>query len=175
MKNFKKLGEVDVANANWFINSSPDLWKLETFRQDHPLSPHKDTETIYLAWPKNYDAHAALYALDSEYKPCFAFPALKKLLHDTQEVIKKTILRAIIVKLKPGGHISAHIDQGPWAEKTDRYHIILSTNSCATLSVEDEEITGEPGEVWWFNKHASHRALNNGKTDRIHLIVDVLK
>jgi hypothetical protein len=31
------------------------------------------------------------------------------------------------------------------------------------------------GELWWFDKHALHSAVNAGITDRIHLIMDVYR
>jgi hypothetical protein len=35
-----------------------------------------------------------------------------------------------------------------------------------------ERCWGDPGWVWWFDKHAPHWCVNMGDTPRVHLIVD---
>jgi|ERR1700693_1521361 len=175
MNHFRKIGEVDISKALVSCRCMPYLWHEVTFRQEHVLSPHKKTESIYLRWPKDYSAYAALYARDFEDKPALRIKSFSKLLLDVESLIGKTAQRAMIVRLLPDGYISAHIDQGPYAAATDRHHISIETNEKAFLKSGEESLNLLPGEVWFFDKHAMHEAGNPGKTPRTHLIVDTLK
>ena len=83
--------------------------------------------------------------------------------------------RAMILKLKPGGRIAPHIDQGAYAEATHRWHAAIETNGQAWLQIADERLHMAPGELWWFDKHALHYGANEGQTDRVHLIVDTFR
>ena len=80
----------------------------------------------------------------------------------------------MIVALSPGGVVAQHIDQGGYAEVTDRYHWIIQTNPAAWMQCADERITPKAGEVWFFDKHVMHSCGNGGDQDRVHLIFDVL-
>jgi hypothetical protein len=175
MNHFRKIGEVDISKARIAINVMPQLWNEATFRQEHPLSPHKKTESIYLRWPKDYTAYAALYARDYEDKPALRLPIFSSLLLSVEKLIGKSAQRAMIVRLNPNGYISSHIDQGPHAAATDRFHCAIQTNQGSWLKSGDEKIIVLPGEVYWFDKHAMHEAENTGTTPRVHLIVDTLK
>jgi hypothetical protein len=175
MNHFRKIGEVDISKALVSCHCMPYLWREVTFRQEHALSPHKKTESIYLRWPKDYSAYAALYARDFEDKPALRIKSFNKLLLDVEFLIGKTAERAMIVRLLPDGHISPHIDQGPYAAATDRFHLAIETNQKSWLTAGAETLNLLPGEVYWFDKHALHSAGNAGKTARTHLIVDTLK
>lgn len=175
MKNFEILGKVPVQRASLLLSCMPNIWEQVTFRQEHPLSPHKQTRSVYLRWPKSFSARAALYDLDFEDKPNLVHPAFKQIVEDVEHLIGEPAVRAVFVSLLPGGYIAPHIDQGPFAERTDRYHLCLSTNKSAMLKIEDEEINLTSGWLCHFNKHRMHSANNAGRTPRIHLILDIMK
>jgi aspartyl/asparaginyl beta-hydroxylase (cupin superfamily) len=91
------------------------------------------------------------------------------------KILKKGLARAAFIKLQPGGTITPHIDQGPFAAATERYHLPITTNPDCFLSSGGETAHAPAGELWYFNKHALHTATNGGSTDRVHLIIDVWK
>jgi Aspartyl/Asparaginyl beta-hydroxylase len=175
MSHMEILGKINTARASLLLSCMPKIWDQVTFRQEHPLSPHKQTRSVYLRWPKAFNARAALYALDYEDKPAIVHPAFKTLVEDCEELIGEPAVRAVFVSLEPGGFIAPHIDQGPFASVTDRYHLCLSTNKYSILAVEEERLNLLPGQLCFFNKHRTHSAANNGKTPRIHLILDIMK
>src|ERR1700743_407422 len=171
MNNIKKFGKISTFLEGFFL-SNPEsfpLWNQYTFRQEHPLSPHKDTEAIYLRWSEEMSAKAAVYDLTCQKKEAEKY--FPDILWKIEEIIKTPILRAAFVKLNPGGSIAEHADGGPWAEITSRFHIGINLNA-AQLFVENEQINILPGEIFWFNKHVRHAASNPGKNARIHLIID---
>ena len=93
--------------------------------------------------------------------------------------------RVRLMKLEPnGGELGRHTDQ------TDKYlgtkdgdiirlHIPLFTNedflfhSWNSEGVEEAVHMGE-GELWYLDIRKPHRAVNEGKTPRIHLVIDVI-
>ncbi len=170
--NFHKMGVVDVYAARLVLNCRPQLWSKLDFRVQHPLSPHKDTEAVYLRFPKAMTAYAALYARDSEDKPAMEVRALARLVGEVERLLDRRAERAIIVKLFPGGNISPHIDQGPFAEATTRYHVVVETNARAFMQIDGEIQNFREGEIHYFNKHKLHSASNGGATPRTHLIMD---
>jgi aspartyl/asparaginyl beta-hydroxylase len=170
--NFYRMGEVNVSAARFVLHSRPNLWSKNDFRTQHPLSPHKATESVYLRFPKAMTAHAALYARDVEDKPGMDIVAFSALVVDIEKLLDRPAERAIFVKLLPGGCVAPHIDQGPFAEATNRYHTVLETNQKALMQIEGESWNFTEGGVYYFNKHAMHSASNLGVTPRVHLIMD---
>jgi len=175
MKNFKKIADINITEARNLLGCLPALWTQETFRQDHPLSPHRATETIYLRWPPAMTAYAALYAQDFEDKPALVHKPFRRLLEEVEKTLDKPALRAIFVRLAPRGHIGPHIDQGPFADSTDRYHLGISCPDNCTFFVEDEPKIIQNGELYWFNKQKMHRVVSKSPAPRIHMIVDTAK
>jgi L-amino acid N-acyltransferase YncA len=173
---------IDVAPLLARINAQPDLWKQITARQDAPGSPHHDTECIFLRWAADRTAEAAFYELES-----IDYPAAEALMPEIAIVIiqalqaigisvdhdPRDIGKVIITKLPPGGSIDEHFDEGPYADKYDRFHLCLQ-QSGSTFTVDNANFTATAGELWWFNHKRRHSVSNNGHVDRIHLILDVV-
>lgn len=78
-----------------------------------------------------------------------------------------------VVKLKPGGLIDEHRDEGPYSEYYDRFHIALVSPSESRLVIDGQRLNMRPGEAWWINHTKLHYAENLSQDPRIHLIVDI--
>jgi hypothetical protein len=93
--------------------------------------------------------------------------------------------RVRLMKLEPdGGVLDRHTDQ------TDRYlgtedgdiirlHIPIFTNDDVFFSSWDwdgNEVTAQmrEGELWYLDIRKPHRATNGGRTERVHLVIDVV-
>jgi aspartyl/asparaginyl beta-hydroxylase (cupin superfamily) len=90
------------------------------------------------------------------------------------KLFDKEIIKAMFVRIPAGGTIKRHSDNtvGPW--KT--YHLVLETNpECINISYVDpaQEIHLPKGTYWGFDSWPEHESHNKGKTDRIHLVVNV--
>jgi hypothetical protein len=180
MENFARLASglstAPLINAIW---GQPHLWRELTARQTTPGSPHKDTETIFLRWSESQTIHAVFNDLEA-----VDYPALEKL--SQAKPLIEYLLRAvegdelgrvIITKLRPGGVIDPHIDEGAYADHFERFHIPLLSNAGSWFTVFSSPDTAEAvrmneGELWWFNHKREHTYVNTGDTHRIHLIVD---
>ena len=95
------------------------------------------------------------------------------------------IERVRLMKLEPnGGELGRHTDQtdkylGTQDGDIIRLHIPLFTNedvlfhSWNSEGVEEVTHMGE-GELWYLDIRKPHRAINGGKTERVHLVIDVI-
>ena len=84
--------------------------------------------------------------------------------------------RARFARLKPGCEVKPHIDYD--TTYSIRLHIPISTNSkCLNgCFAADENIAihlPADGSVWFVNQGLKHWAVNNGLTERVHLILSV--
>lgn len=177
--NLKHIASFSIEDCVDFSENHENLWRKVTFRQEHIMSPHKNTEAIYIIWPLEFSVEAALRSTESvvhDFTDDKVFELyLFLLLAKIQQTVGSKILRAVFVKLAPGGSISPHIDQGPFAEISERYHLVITSNSECFLSSGRETAQPAPGELWYFNKHVLHTATNGGTSPRINLIIDVAR
>lgn len=176
---FVKIADIPVDGL--MDDIADEEWKEFTGRQDHPASSHKDTEAIYLRWSKSMsidsvftDIHAVDYPALDRHKQFRR--VLAKIMYYTKG---KELGRAMIVKLKPGGYIDKHTDEGDYAEYYSRYHLVLQSNDLVSFQVDLtneshwETVNMVNGELWWFNHRKPHCVDNASDEDRIHLIVDI--
>lgn len=178
-QNFKRIATgIPVNGLLKRIADQPELWGEITSRQEAPGSSHHDTEAIFLRWCKGQTVEDAFYSI-----PAIDYPAAAKLMPEVSEPFKALldaigeygeIGRVMIVKLKAGGSIDEHVDEGAYAEHYDRFHVVLSSNSGNEFVVDSHAFRSQPGEAWWFNHKKPHYVANRSNADRIHMIVDVV-
>lgn len=154
------------------LDAFPELWSLFTARQKYQGSAHADTQTIPLRGPLTLeDPFEDLEAYD--------YPIIKKL-PATVAYLRQIALglgmreigRVMLVRLKPGGVISEHIDEGGYARYFARFHAPLSTGPQCLFRCGPEQVHMEAGSLWWFNHQRPHSVRNLEKSHRIHLIAD---
>ena len=173
MKYFKRIAAgLDPAGAIAELSRSPELWSLITARQEYEGSAHRDTETIVLRGPTTLEGlFDNLEVVDFDY-----FVRLYEIQHLLQCALQslkwRELGRIMIVRLKAGGEITPHTDQGAYARYYARFHLALESSPGCRFRCGPEEIYMAPGELWWFNHQVEHSVVNNGP-DRTHIIVDL--
>jgi hypothetical protein len=100
-------------------------------------------------------------------------PGARAFLERIAEAEDAIMGRAKIVSLPPGNKVYPHVDRGEYYRVRNRYHLILQSAG-SWMRAGDEEVWMKTGELWWFDNKAEHEAMNDGDTDRIHLIFDLL-
>jgi hypothetical protein len=83
-------------------------------------------------------------------------------------LINKLMLSNII----PGGGIEPHWDEEPTQLLSKRIHIVLKTNSKSEFVINNRNFYFAPGAVFELNNLMMHSVINNGDSDRVHLIMD---
>lgn len=172
---FAKVGAIDVSSAAFALKRHAVHFSDETSRQTYGGTAHPDSETIYLRMTPVHTMDGVFNSLEVKNCHLSSLSEFSDLLNDVQEFVTGRMARAMLVKLKAGGVIHPHIDQGTYADATDRYHLPLVTNELAWLKSGYQKRHLPVGELWWFDKHTTHEGANEGTTDRVHLIVDFFK
>jgi hypothetical protein len=176
IENFKQLGYgLPVDNLKTYLENNPDMWKLNTIRQDYPDSAHIDTETIFIRGPKEFTFEEYQGNLEA-----YNYDVPQELSHNVISILMRcqTVIDAnelgyvLIVKLLAGGEVFPHCDEGRYAEYYNRYHIVIQSSEGNIFTVNDESVEMKEGELWTFNHRAPHHVINNSSEDRIHIIFD---
>lgn len=100
-----------------------------------------------------------------------------------QVTVKHALLegcsRAFFIKIAPGGHVYKHCDPVEVSSRFDTDHIVVQTNDRAFNCWEDEgekSIHLDLGKRYRIvNRGVKHWAVNDGDTDRIHLLIEYRK
>lgn len=176
MRHFQKLAEnipvIPLLNA---LAVNGDLWNENTLRTTHPLSPHTQTDDIWIMFNDIPDSPEAVID-DCEvisYRAWNTLP-IRELTMDLMRLAGGTRLgRVIISRLPPGKEIPAHVDQGAPATYYKRYHLALQSQPGALNYSGDECVQYRMGDFWWFDNGSEHRVVNNSADDRIVMVMDV--
>jgi quercetin dioxygenase-like cupin family protein/GNAT superfamily N-acetyltransferase len=176
MHNFQRLlTNLDVGPMLDALTARPQLWNEITARQDAPGSPHHDTECIWLRGPREITLHSVFNDTASVDYPAMnelaeaVYPLVAPVL---REIGSTSLGRVMVVKLKPGGEIDAHEDQGKYAKTFSRFHLVLESEPGNTFTCDGETVHMEPGELWWFNHRGEHSVRNDSHAPRTHVIFD---
>ena len=179
MERFKLIADgLDTGPLLKRLLANEHLWAERTERQDYPGSAHKDTETIYLRWAVDESIEGGFYDLRTKDH----VETIKALLPESYAIFNMVLARiggsildigrVILTRMKPGGEIARHTDEGPYADKYDRFHVCLSGDSL--FFVEGFPQAMKPGQLFWFNHKLPHWVVNRTESDRIHLIIDLV-
>lgn len=84
------------------------------------------------------------------------------------------IIRGELVNLFPGISLDPHIDIYWFHRESKRIHIPIVTNDDAILTFENRPYHLDIGKVYEINNRIIHSGYNNGITDRVHLILDLI-
>lgn len=88
----------------------------------------------------------------------------------------------IAVNLLSGGNISVHKDNEDYLGNENkglygichRIHIVVNTNDKVLFNIDGEYKHFEEGSIYELNNLKPHFVLNNGNTDRIHIVMDII-
>lgn len=177
MRHFLKIADgIDVIPLLNALAQRPELWNEYTLRTDHPESPHRDADDVWVMFNEVPDDPAAVVD-DIDVIPYPAWreiPLLRPLVLDLMRRVEGVRLgRVIISRLGPGATIPEHVDQGAPATYYTRYHLALQSSPGANNISGGETVCYRPGEFWWFDNRAPHSVVNNSADDRIVIIMDV--
>lgn len=74
-------------------------------------------------------------------------------------------------KLRPGQEIKLHQDPAESRDDAHIIHFVLKTNPDVQFNLDGKDVTMEEGCIYEIDNTLPHFVKNNGKTDRIHIMV----
>lgn len=166
--NFKYYGKIDVSNIGYLIENTELDWDEYEFRQKTYLA-HSNTKTIPLIFDETLGNTTLIWKSYEIFKD-----SLIEIENNLINLIGEgKIDTALLINLPKSKKILPHIDSNEHFIKTKRIHIPIVTNDKCNFRVDDEIIQMNHGEIWEIdNAHKVHGVINNGNTDRIHLLID---
>lgn len=181
MRNFLLIAQgINVEPLNLALKQHPELWDQNTKRKENDDSPHKSMSDIWIRYndDKKYRESGDYSKFHSPHFPVW-YPASQKLPHIRPLAIglmakmQATHLGGILItRIPPGGKIEPHIDSN-WHSKfyNCKLYVPIQTNPQCWNRCEDEVVTMGTGDCWYFNNAVEHEVQNNGRDDRITLII----
>jgi hypothetical protein len=176
LSNFRLVSKVDVKPFLEELDAIPDLWNLDTRRQD-TVPVQRETETITLRRLKRIPPTANSFdgqLVQSDFDTLRHFPTLYQFLLDFAKAQSGELSRVMIVRLKPNSQVYEHYDAGQYYRIRDRYHLVLRSPEGSILTSDTEAARFREGELWWFNNKLVHEAFNESTESRVHVIFDIL-
>jgi len=80
-----------------------------------------------------------------------------------------------LMRLTPGSVIKEHSDLDlDAAEGMARIHVPVTTNPGVVFELSRTPVAMRPGEAWYLRLSDPHRVANNGASDRVHLVLDMV-
>jgi quercetin dioxygenase-like cupin family protein len=184
---FKNYGKIDVTPFKKILSEGQFDWDEFDVRQKK-YDVHKETKSIPLiydeinterkeAWQEIKNGNMVIQEkMKTKYYDAFK-KELYKIESHLKEIIEEEgfIFRAMLVNLPKGKTIPSHYDKGVALTVPRRIHIPIITNKDCLFTVGDITKNMKEGEIWEIdNAGKKHSVENNGKEDRIHLIIDFL-
>jgi len=126
---------------------------------------------------------SSLSSIDGETKQIIAIENMEYL--DTQLMRKTTYIKSVLNSLKTkieavrfmklGAHsiIKEHCDKGScFDDGFARLHIPITTNDDVEFMLNSEKTKMDIGKCYYIDADAPHSVVNNGNSDRVHLLID---
>ncbi len=171
--NFRYRGAVDVSPLRDFLRGREGFEWSDAVAVSAVAGPHKATRHIFAKHdlrPEHLygtlheharDAFKAAEGILAKLRPCFA---------------AGYFVRLQFARQWPGDGFERHTDGGFFTLiNCHRMHIAVETNKKVWFSVGEERKHMAAGEVWEINNARPHEGRNEGRTPRIHMIVDVAR
>lgn len=150
--------------------------QTETWRENLPDSPHKDTQVVYLNMSDMVEGpYSAFNDLDAYSTPILInSPEVQHVISDCMYLVGASRLgRVMLINLPAGGKIAPHIDEGKYCASYRRYHLPIVTNEDVVFYSGDESYNLEEGQLYELQNKQEHSVENNGITNRLHLVLDM--
>jgi hypothetical protein len=156
------------------IQAQEEAWSANTVRQDE-IPVQRDTNSIFLrSAVRRPDLNINENQECRETAISKNFPLAMEFLTKAATLLKSSLSRAVIVRLKPKSGVGVHIDTGSYYLIRNRYHFVLRSRMGSLLRSGNEQVRMREGELWWFDNKQYHCSFNESDEWRIHYIFDLL-
>ena len=187
MTHFERIAEgIDTSAIRAVLADHPDLWTgkplplaarhIECNTRRGDLSVDGKTisgwEGLFLRWPAT--------SADIDHRACE--PAIEAIALWARETLctalRLTGARQVgcvaLFSLKASACIPEHADAEVYRDPVSRWHLPIITNPSCWIESGGERVHMAAGDLWWFDHAARHSCGNDGTSDRVHLIIDVI-
>lgn len=172
--NFKQYESFNVKQIKKEILALEEHhWLKDTSRQD-VFYTHKDTQSYFLYQTNLYWVRGAEYSYNKVSDNQVLLDLTEPIIKYLEELHKGQRGQVLFIKLPGKKNIPKHHDDGEYLMTGRRHHIPIITNKKTNFGVSREFVNMQEGQCWEINNAKNHSVENNGTTDRIHLLIDIM-
>jgi Aspartyl/Asparaginyl beta-hydroxylase len=188
MKHFERIASgIDTSQIRGVLERWPQLMSGQSLPWDAPwdaLEMEANTrvginqfgneaprwDVLWLRWPVDEDPWDCMeFRPDVSETVDWARETLSTIAHCIGGV--EEIGHIQVSRLRAGASIRPHIDEGLYAERFSRFHLVLTSNPRCLFTSGGETVHMAPGELWWLDQGVLH-SVTNGGPDRDHFVFD---
>lgn len=155
--------DIDPIRAE--LDAHPELWNEYKGRLNHPRSPHRHTDDIWLRFAEE-NLNDKEGKVDGPHKSVWypasdALPETKKLALKMFELMDgKELGGILVIRVPPGKEIYKHVDGGWHAQYYEKFAVQISGDPWQEFAFEDGGLSAKSGESYWLDNSFPHWVLN---------------
>lgn len=158
------------------IQRNPQLWNQYTSRTEHPDSPHRGLDDIWLRYNDyaNFDGDREKFNAehDSVWYPSADLIPVKKICLQLMAIVGGERLGGVLItRIPPGGKCLPHVDDGWHAKYYEKFAIQLCGDLKQSFNFENESFSAVAGDAYWFDNSFLHWVDNDSDQERMTLII----
>lgn len=171
--NYRLQGSFDVSSIAKQLSTYSDEWFANKDRQVL-YEVHKETSSIFV-----YD-HPNTWSLGEDYdlkvndSQSVMIDLVSPIVKSLESIHDGKVGKCVFIKMPAHKSVGEHTDKRDYLGAVRRHHIAITTNESVLFFVNKEAKNMKVGECWEINNNLLHSVENNGDTERIHLMVDIL-
>ena len=146
---------------------------MDTSRQEL-YSDHKNTNSYFIFEHSNNWKYGEEYQAEYRCTDDNLFLMIEPIIKELEKIYDGRIAKCLFIRLPSKKDVKEHKDNGDYLNAVKRCHIAIETNEETFFYVNNEKKNMEVGDCWEINNMKSHYVKNDGETDRIHLLIDIL-
>lgn len=148
-------------------------WMKDLSRQE-TYDMHKNTNSIFIYEYDNSWNPGEGYELKHRSEDKELLDLVIPIIEDLEKLHNGRVAKTLFIKLPPFKDVLPHVDNGPYLETVRRHHIPIITNPKVSFVIDGERRFMDVGECWEVNNNKRHQVWNEGGSDRIHLLIDII-
>lgn len=174
-RHMKMIETVDITKLSEELRNLANYWwQMDTARREK-ISHHQDTWAFAI---RKLSKNTVAYNPQDGVHESIVTPygeRLKEIHSTVLDFAQRHSLglgRVAVVSMQPWAQAYRHYDSEEHLVGRDRYHLVLQAGKRNVLSAGDESVIARPGEIWFFDNKVMHRAYNQSRIPRVHVIFD---
>lgn len=172
----------DVQSLVDEIAAHPEVWNQHPYRSNHPASPHREVDDIWVRFNPDLSnlANSCAEHTSAWYSVVRKLPSVLGLVEELRYnnyVATEPLGAVLITRIPPGKMVYPHIDPGWQAKFYRKYAIQLMGNKGQEFCFRDprddepERLQTITGESFWFENQVLHWVTNETDEPRMTMIV----
>jgi hypothetical protein len=155
----------DVRPVQEELQAHPELWNEYKGRLNHPQSPHRHTDDIWLRFAEENLGKPLERVLGPHksvwYPAADVLPSAKALAIEMFESVNgREFGGVLIIRVPPGKEIYPHVDRAWHAEYYQKIAVQIVGNARQEFAFEDGSLSALPGTAYWLDNSFLHWVLN---------------